>query len=225
MRPLTDHTPKPLLRVGGRPLIEWHLLNLARAGVREVVVNHAWLGQQIQDFLGDGSRWNLKIQHSAEEQALETAGGIARALPWLGHDPFLVINGDIWTDWQASQTFAMADELKRSPSLLAHLVLVPNPAQHPGGDFTLSGKQVHCDASSVVSPYPDRPTYTFSGIGIYKPALFEDVPSNKPFALAPLLRKAMQANQILGSLYSGQWHDIGTPQRLAALDLTLKRNT
>lgn len=222
MRPLTDHTPKPLLKVGQRPLIDWHLQNLSSAGFRQIVVNHAWLGDQIRAHLGDGGNWNLKIHHSAEEQALETAGGIARALPWLGDKPFLVINGDVWTDWPASEALVHAKALQGSSSHQAHLVMVPNPPQHPKGDFLLRDGLVQDPASPLSATTRDEPTYTFSGIGIYKPDLFDGVPADKPVALGPLLRKAMQSGQILGSLYAGQWHDIGTKERLEKLDRALR---
>lgn len=222
MRPLTDHTPKPLLKVAGRPLIDWHLHNLARAGLRQVVVNHAWLGEKIRTYLGDGSNWNLEIRHSPEEQALETAGGIARALPWLGNEPFLVINGDVWTDWQASEAIGHAQRLLDSASHQAHLIMVPNPVQHPQGDFLLRDGLVQEPGAPLSATTQGDPTYTFSGIGIYKPAFFEGVPADKPVALAPLLRKAMQSGQILGSLYMGRWYDIGTRERLDMLDHALR---
>jgi MurNAc alpha-1-phosphate uridylyltransferase len=214
MRPLTDFTPKPLLPVGGKPLIVWHLERLARAGLREVVINHAHLGAQIEDALGDGSRWGLAITYSPEpEGALETAGGIANAMPLLGRDePFLVINGDIWCDWDVAQA---ADAL--SPGDLAYLVLVPNPAQHPQGDFSLHGSEVGAD---VVTGGAQN--FTFSGIGVYRPQIFAGIRRGQPAKLAPLLRAAMAERRVSGELHRGRWTDVGTPQRLAELDAELR---
>ncbi len=206
MRPLTDRTPKPLLAVGGQPLIVWHLRRLATAGVQDVVVNLAWLGDQIRDALGDGSRWGLRLRYSPEgETGLETGGGIHRALALLGPDPFLVVNGDIWTDLDYAS-------LPQSPSGLAHLVLVPNPDHNPAGDFGL-------ERGRVVNAAGHR--YTFSGVGVYRPSLFAGC---KPgiFPLAPLLRRAADAGEVTGQLHTGAWCDVGTPQRLNALDDRLK---
>jgi len=222
MRPLTDHTPKPLLSVGGTPLIEWHLRRLAQSGFEEVVVNNAWLGQQIQDCLGDGSRWGLSLRHSPEPDALETAGGIANALRWLGDDPFLVVNGDIWTDWDFRLAQQACKKLADDSKLLAWLVMVPNPAQHPQGDFVLTQDGTVHEPGLASHPL-DLATYTFSGIGIYKPALFESIAPGTAAPLAPLLRQAMRHNQVAGSLHLGQWYDIGTPERLAELDTRLSR--
>lgn len=214
MRPLTDHTPKPLLPAGGKPLIVWHLERLAKAGLCEVVINHAHLGGQIEAALGDGARWGLSIRYSAEpEGALETAGGIANALPLLGHDePFLVVNGDIYCDWdvaRAATAVATTD--------LAHLVLVPNPPQHPRGDFSLTGTQVGADIAATAGAQ----VFTFSGIGIYRPQLFADIRCGERAQLAPLLRTAMAAGRVSGELHAGRWTDVGTPQRLAELDAEL----
>jgi N-acetyl-alpha-D-muramate 1-phosphate uridylyltransferase len=215
MRPLTDTVPKPLLPVGGKPLIVWHLERLARAGLREVVINHAHLGAQIEATLGDGARWGLSIAYSPEpEGALETGGGIANALPLLGHDePFLVINGDIWCDWDVAQA---ADVL--SPGDLAYLVLVPNPPQHPQGDFSLHGSEVGADAATGGGPQ----NFTFSGIGVYRPQLFAGVRRGARAKLAPLLRAAMAGQHVSGELHPGRWVDVGTPQRLAELDAELR---
>ena len=202
MRPLTDRTPKPLLKVAGKMLIEFHLEKLRAANITDVVVNHAWLGQQIEQALGNGSRYGLNIQYSAEMSALETAGGIIHALPLLGHDPFLVINADIYCEYN----FA---DLPGKISGLAHLVLVNNPPQHPEGDFVLTPSQ------QVKQNNGDK--LTFSGIGIYKPALFKDCSAGKQ-ALAPLLRLAMDQQQVSGEFYQGIWHDIGTAERLAELE-------
>lgn len=201
MRPLTDHTPKPLLPVGGRFLIDYHLRALAQAGFREVVINHAHLGEQIIEALGDGSAYGLRILYSPEQPALETGGGIFRALPLLGEEPFLVINGDIWTDYPLAR-------LRTCQPVLAHLVLVDNPPQHPQGDFVLHHGQVSDDAEARL---------TFSGIGVYRPALFAAC-HDGPFPLAPLLRRAMGEGAVSGEHYQGQWWDIGTPERLAQLD-------
>ncbi len=198
MRPLTDHLPKPLLPVAGKPLIQWHLEALAEAGVTDVVINHAWLGAQIEAALGSGARWGLRIHYSAEgEQALETGGGIFRALPLLGPAPFLVINGDILCDLDYRQ-------LPRAPAGLAHLVMVPNPVQHPAGDFHLQDGRVQATG---------EPRLTFSGIGVYSPRLFAGCEAGR-FPLAPLLRQAMAAEAVSGQCHSGRWLDVGTPERL-----------
>jgi len=205
MRPYTDATPKPLLRVGGKALIEYHLEALARAGLHEVVVNVGHLGGQIEAALGDGERYGVRIRYSREDAAiLDTGGGILNALPLLGEAPFLVVNGDIYADYPFKQ-------LPTVPAGLAHLVLVPNPPQHPGGDFALHGGRVTSEGDSLL---------TFSGIGVYRPQLFADCQPGV-FPLAPLLRQAMAAGQVGGERYDGQWWDIGTPARLAALDQRL----
>ncbi|MEW6646481.1 MAG: N-acetylmuramate alpha-1-phosphate uridylyltransferase MurU [Pseudomonadota bacterium] len=201
MRPLTDHTPKPLLRAGPHTLIEHHILALARAGIRELVINHAHLGRQIEEYLGDGSRYGVQIRYSAEGEALETGGGILRALPLLGPAPFLVVNGDVWTDYPY-------DHLPTAPAGLAHLVLVDNPPQHPAGDFVLGADGQVRDG--------EGPRLTFSGIGVYRPELFAGCRDGK-FPLAPLLRDAMARGQVSGEHYRGQWVDVGTPQRLTDL--------
>lgn len=211
MRPLTDAHPKPLLKVAGKALIEYHLENLAGAGVREVVINTGWLGEQLPAFLGDGARWQLRIHYSHEGwPALETGGGIFRALPLLGERPFLVINGDVWTDWSLAAP--------RLPALwrddtLAHLILVPNPPQHPQGDFGLRGATVLDEAGE---------RYTYSGIGFYDPALFARCHGGA-FKLAPLLFDAARTARLTGELYAGQWSDIGTPQRLQLLENQLQQ--
>jgi MurNAc alpha-1-phosphate uridylyltransferase len=205
MRPLTDTVPKPLLTVRGKPLIAYHLEALARAGVREVVVNLAWRGGQIRAVLGDGREFGLHIVYSDEgEVAYETGGGIFNALPLLGADPFLVVNGDVWTrfDFAGLRIGAGAD---------AHLVLVPNPPQHPRGDFTLQDGVVGEDAS------PDARRYTYSGIGIYRPEFFAGCTPGR-FPLLPLLRRSIAAGRLHGELFEGEWQDIGTPARLAALE-------
>lgn len=208
MRPLTDTCPKPLLCVAGKPLIVWHLERLAKAGCREVVINHAHLGDQIEALLGEGDAWGLNITYSAEPAgALETAGGIVQALPLLGDEPFLVINGDIFCDWNPAQA-SLADDA------LAHLVLVPNPEHHPDGDFVLDGIKVGTDGTAA--------KLTFSGIGVYRPALFAGIVPGQVAKLAPLLREAMAQGKVSGELHRGRWTDVGTPQRLSELDTELR---
>jgi len=213
MRPLTDHTPKPLLCVGGKPLIVWHIERLAAAGLREIVINHAWLGEKIEARLGDGSHYGVRLHYSPETTALETAGGIAQALPLLGDAPFLVVNGDLWCDWDASAAYDAARVLQRR-DLLAWLWLVDNPDHHPEGDFCLTPQARVCDAG-----YGDF--LTFAGIGVYAPALFSAIAGGQAAKLAPLLRQAMQAGRVGGQHYAGTWVDVGTPQRLQALDARL----
>ena len=205
MRPLTDHIPKPLLQVAGKPLIVWHLENLAAAGFQRVVINLAHLGEQIAHPLGDGSNWGLELCYSDESQgALETAGGIIKALPLLGDKPFLLVNGDVWSDVE----FSKLNELPHGT--LAHLMLVKNPAHHPKGDFSLS-------QHTLVIPHEGAPTYTYSGIGLYSPELFIGQPQGR-MALAPLIRQAMTQDQVQGYVHQGQWCDVGTPERLAQLN-------
>jgi MurNAc alpha-1-phosphate uridylyltransferase len=197
MRPLTDRTPKPLLPVAGKPLIVWHIERLVAAGFVELVINHAHLGDRIEQALGDGGQYGARIRYSAEGTALDTGGGIHRALPLLGDLPFVVVNGDVWTDYPFEQ-------LQGQPRGLAHLVLVDNPAHHPGGDFGLNDAQVTADGARCL---------TFSGIGAYRPALLASASAEK-FPLAPLLRGAARAGEVTGEHYRGHWHDVGTPDRL-----------
>ena len=211
MRPLTDTCPKPLLPAGGLPLIGWHLRRLAGAGFRDVVINHAWLGEQIERTLGDGSDWGVSIRYSPEAQALETAGGIAQALPLLGDEPFLVINGDIWCDWNPGRARTIAARLE-ALDWLAWCVLVDNPEHHPRGDFLLDGGRL-ADG--------EAPRLTFSGIGVYHPQLFADVARGMRAPLAPLLRDAAARRRAGAERHDGRWTDVGTPQRLAALDAQL----
>ena len=206
MRPLTDTVPKPLLEVAGKPLIQYHIEALCEAGFRELVINHAHLGQQLVERLGDGGEFGVRIRYSPEPPgALETGGGIRQALPLLGEGAFAVINADIWTDYPYRA-------LRRETRGLAHLVLVDNPTHHPQGDFQLQGTQLAAEGDSRL---------TFSGIGVYRPELFDGAPQGA-FPLAPLLRAAMQAGQVTGEHYRGRWVDIGTPQRLAELDQQLR---
>lgn len=212
MRPLTDATPKPLLVAGGKPLIVWHVEALVRAGVRDIVINHAHLGGKIEAALGDGARFGARIRYSPEREALETAGGIANALPLLGEAPFLVVNGDIFCDYDFATLPALA------AGSLAHLVLVPNPPHHPRGDFALNGDRV----TSI--PIASRSTLlTFSGIGLYRPTLFAGIARGEKAKLAPLLQEAMSAGQVSGELFAGRWTDVGTPERLRDLDQLLSR--
>lgn len=212
MRPLTDHTPKPLLKAGDEPLIGWHLRRLHAAGIREVVINHAWLGRQIEETLGDGSHYGVHIAYSPEgEQGLETAGGIATALPLLGNKPFLVINGDVLTNIDFQAACKQAQQLDDTQHL-AHLYLVPNPPHNPQGDFALDvSGSLNADKAAGQSG-------TFSGVGVYHPQLFIDTPAHTPAKLAPLLRAAMDKGQISGEMYLGLWLDVGTPERLAQAD-------
>ena len=205
MRPLTDSTPKPLLKVGGIPLIVWHLERLGHDDFKDIVINIAHLGYQIPEALGDGSNWGVKILYSDEQKegALDSAGGIVKALPLLGEETFLVLNGDIFTDYDFQYHRKLAD------GILAHLILVQNPEHNPDGDFALDGNRVI-----------DNKQYTFSGIGYYSPKLFKDLPYGKS-ALAPLLRAAMKEGKVTGELYEGEWLDIGTPQRLERLNAQL----
>lgn len=202
MRPLTDHTPKPLLPVGGQPLIVWHIQHLAQAGFREIVINHAWLGEKIEAALGNGSAYGVSIAYSSEPAGgLETAGGIATALPLLGDAPFLVVNGDIFTDYP----FARLQKAILPAGKLAHVVMIDNPPHHPEGDWGIS----HGLASAASSP-----ALTFSGIGVYHPALFADTVPHARARLAPLLFAAIEQGRISAEHYSGQWLDVGTIERL-----------
>jgi len=201
MRPLTDQTPKPLLTVRGKPLIVYHLERLALSGVREVVINLAWLGASIRAALGDGSRFGISIRYSDEgSRALETGGGIFKALPWLGSEPFLVVNADVYTEFEFSSLQLAADAWGR-------LLLVPNPAHHPNGDFALEQGRVLTRGT---------PRWTYAGIGVYRAELFRGCQPGR-FALLPLLQRAIAAKRLQGELYSGLWSDVGTVERLAAL--------
>lgn len=208
MRPLTDHTPKPLLKVGGKSLIVWHLERLTKAGFKEVVINHAHLGEQIEQALGEGSQWGLHIQYSPEKIALETAGGIANALSLLGPEPFLVVNGDTFTEID----FGALNHALQSNNQ-AHLVLVNNPLQHPNGDFAIEAGMLKNRGDQML---------TFSGVGMYHPDLFAGITRGEPAKLAPLLRNAIAKNKATAEHYQGVWHDIGTPERLNALDAELQ---
>ena len=213
MRPLTDFTPKPLIKVGGKSLIVWHLERLANAGFKEVVINHAHLGKQIEQALGNGSQWGMHIEYSPEKNALENAGGIANALALLGNQPFLVVNGDIFTDINFSGLKLSHHTPLRA---LAHLVLVNNPLQHPNGDFAI-------EEGMLANEGPQK--LTFSGVGVYHPDLFASVMPGSPAKLAPLLRQAISQKQATAEHYQGVWHDIGTPERLESLEKQLQQQT
>ncbi len=209
MRPLTDTTPKPLLCVAGKPLIVWHLERLAASGFRDVVINHAHLGEQIEAALGDGSRFGVSIRYSPEPPgALETAGGIAKALPLLGEQPFLVINGDVWCDWD----FRRAAALAGARAYLAHLVMVANPPEHAGGDFCLDGERLRL-AGELIGP-----TLTYAGTGVFSPDFFVGVAAGSVLRMRPLLDAAIAQGLVSGERHDGEWVDVGTPERLAQLD-------
>ncbi len=208
LRPLTLHTPKPLLEVGGKPLIVWHIEALKRAGVVDIVINTAWLGQKLVDTLGDGSAYGVVIHWSHEDEPLETAGGIQKALPLLGSEPFILVNGDIWTRFDFTKLVNLSFKAD-----LAHLVLVQNPPQHPLGDFALQSDRVQRDGESK---------FTFSGISVLSPRLFTSLPAGKA-PLAPLLRQAMDTGQVSGELLAGHWVDVGTVERLTELDLQIRQ--
>jgi MurNAc alpha-1-phosphate uridylyltransferase len=215
MRPLTDDLPKPLLTIKNKSLLVWHLEALADAEIKEVVINHAWLGEKIEAALGNGHQFNINIQYSPEGTALETAGGIAKALPLLhAQDYFLVINSDVFSPGlPIRKLMEKANELPGDPTKpLAHLLMVPNPVQHPNGDFYLNRGRVNSEMS------PDSEKLTFSGIGIYHKDLFKELQIGSPAKLAPLLREAMVQNKVSGEKYTGPWHDVGTPQRLQELN-------
>jgi MurNAc alpha-1-phosphate uridylyltransferase len=215
MRPLTDHAPKPLLKAGGRMLIEWHLDALGRAGIREVVINHAHLGSMIERALGDGSDRNMRLIYSPESPALETAGGIRHALQHLGEGPFLVVNGDIHTDFDYGRARTVAVQMLAA-GLDSWCVLVRNPVHHPDGDFELS------DGRLAVSSSPSASRrLTFSGIGVYRPELFRALTDGEAAKLAPLLRAAAAAGRAGAEFHPGHWTDVGTPERLESLNIFL----
>ena len=206
MRPVTDTLPKPLLSVGGRPLIAWHLAALARAGIREVVINLSWLGEKLRAALGDGAAFGVAITYSEEGPVpFETGGGIFRALPLLGDGPFLVVNGDVWTDMDFGA-------LTLEPQALAHLMLIRNPVHHPRGDFGLEDGCLTAGAAE---------RFTYSGVGVYRPQFFAGCEAGR-FPLLPLLNRAIAARRLRGELFGGEWCDVGTPERLASLDARLR---
>ncbi|HEX7812489.1 MAG TPA: nucleotidyltransferase family protein [Burkholderiales bacterium] len=213
MRPLTDHTPKPLLEAGGRALIFRHLDRLAAAGFGHVVVNHAHLGARIEAAVGDGSRWGLRVLYSAESEALETAGGIRQALPLIASPAFAVVNGDVFSTYDYSLLAAAATNLSRT-GMQAHLILVDNPAHHQRGDFCLDGGRVR---------EAGKPMLTFSGMGAYRAEMFEPLVPGEKRALAPLLREQIAQDRVSGEHFPGLWTDVGTPARLAELDARLRK--
>lgn len=215
MRPLTDKLPKPLLTINNKSLLAWHLEALGAAGIQEVVINHAWLGRKIEEALGDGSQFRVRITYSPEVSALETAGGIRKALPLLNpSDYFLVINGDVFSPGLPIQQLLDQVSALRSMSKkpLAYLLMVPNPVQHPEGDFYLKGSQISNESQDGAEKL------TFSGIGLYHQDLFQNLEIGSPAKLAPLLREAILENRVSGEKYAGPWHDVGTPQRLQELN-------
>lgn len=218
MRPLTDHTPKPLLQVGGKPLIVWHIERLVRAGITDLVINHAHLGVQIEYALGDGSQHGATITYSDEGMALETAGGIAFASHLLGDEIFAVVNGDVYCDYDFSGLASWAAALANSEDV-AHLVLVDNPEHNLKGDFVLQKDRIVPTASSL---NPQSSILTFSGIGLYRPDLFSHIPRGSKAPLAPLLREQIAAGKVSGEHHRGVWVDVGTPQRLDELDKQLR---
>jgi MurNAc alpha-1-phosphate uridylyltransferase len=202
LRPLTLRTPKPLLLVRGRPLIAWHLAALARAGVRDVVINLSWLGAQIRAALGDGAAYGVAIHYSDEgPEPLETGGGIFQALPLLGPEPFLLVNGDVYTDFEPAG-------LVLEPDALAHLVLVPNPAHYQRGDFALAAGRIQAEG---------EPRYTYAGIGVFRAELFAGCSAGR-FPLLPVLQRAIARGRLYGECYTGRWTDVGTAERLAAIE-------
>jgi len=216
MRPFTDHTPKPLLMVGGKPLIVWHIERLRTAGFAHIVINHAHLGQQIEDALGNGAAFGVSIEYSREVSALETAGGIATALPLIDAEVFTVVNGDIYCEYDFSR---LAEPMARLAAGYdqAHLVLVDNPPHHLKGDFVLEAGRM-----KSVDDHPAR--LTFSGIGVYHRALFAHTPAGEKAPLAPLLRQAIDGGRVSGEHFGGRWVDVGTPARLVALGEELKQH-
>jgi MurNAc alpha-1-phosphate uridylyltransferase len=218
MRPLTDRCPKPLLKVGGKALIEWQIERLADAGFTTIVVNHAWLGAQIEDALGDGSRFGVELRYSAEHEALETAGGIAKALPLLEDsgepEVFVAVAGDVYADFDYSTLRAAGARLAAADLPGMHLVMVPNPSFHPAGDFVL--------ASDGVLALDGAPRYTFGSIGLYDTRMFRDLAPGTRRALSPYYREAIAHRRATGALYTGLWENVGTPAQLVALDELLK---
>lgn len=207
MRPLTDNTPKPLLQINGKPLIQYQLEKLVGAGIIDIVINHSIMGDQIEACFGNGRQLGANITYSAEgDMPLETGGGIFQALPFLGSDPFIAVNADIWTDYPYQ-------DLPKTLTGLAHLILVNNPQHNPDGDFAIDGGYI-CNQGTV--------RYTFSGIGVYSRELFRDC-STGVFPLAPLIRRAADERRVTARLYQGIWMDIGTPERLHDFSILLEK--
>lgn len=212
MRPLTLHTPKPLLEVGGKPLIVWHIEKLQNIGIKDIVINTAWLGEKLAQTLGDGSQFGVNILWSHEGEGLETAGGIINALPLLGQEPFILVNGDVWS----TMDFSTLLDVKLENDL-AHLVLVENPAQHPNGDFTLANGRAY-----TFDQNQSGEALTYSGVAVIHPGMFAGLENGKR-PLAPLLKQAMLEQQISASKMQGVWVDVGTPERLNVLDQQIKQ--
>ncbi|SAL52428.1 N-acetylmuramate alpha-1-phosphate uridylyltransferase MurU [Caballeronia humi] len=217
MRPLTDTCPKPLLEAGGKPLIVWQIERLAEAGVEVIVINHAWLGAQIEAALGDGSRWGVELRYSAETDALETAGGIAQALPLIEDrgepEVFAAVSGDVFCEFDYGSLATHAARLANADAPGMHLVMVPNPRFHADGDFALNDGRLSLDGT---------PRYTFGNIGIYDTRMFRDLAPGTRRALTPYYRETIAAGRASGELYEGRWENVGTPAQLAALDLALR---
>ncbi|MGY6129688.1 N-acetylmuramate alpha-1-phosphate uridylyltransferase MurU (plasmid) [Paraburkholderia strydomiana] len=216
MRPLTDACPKPLLEVGGKPLIVWQIERLARSGFQTIVINHAWLGEQIEAALGDGSRWHVQLRYSPEQEALETAGGIVNALPLIEDngvsEVFLAVSGDVYADFDYRALNAHAQAMKSLAEPGMHLVMVPNPAFHPNGDFALTDGVLSLDA---------EPRFTFGNIGLYDTRMFRDLPRGTRRALKPYYRETIARGLATGELYDGLWENVGTPAQLQALNQRL----
>ncbi|PXX26075.1 MULTISPECIES: N-acetylmuramate alpha-1-phosphate uridylyltransferase MurU [Burkholderia] len=218
MRPLTDTRPKPLLEAGGKPLIVWQIEALARAGIETIVINHAWLGERIEAALGDGSRWGVRLAYSAEGEALETAGGIAQALPLLEHDGrstvFVAVAGDVFAKFDYRKLAAPAARMSALDAPAMHLVMVPNPPFHPSGDFVLGGDgRLSLDGGERV---------TFGSIGLYDTRMFRDLAPGTRRALTPYFRATIEAGRASGELYEGIWENVGTPAQLGELDARLR---
>ena len=217
MRPLTDHTPKPLLEAGGKPLIVWQIERLAQAGFATIVINHAWLGARIEAALGDGARWGVRLRYSAEGDALETAGGIAQALPLLedgaASTAFVALAGDVYADFDYASLHAQAARVARMPEPGMHLVMVPNPPFHPLGDFGLVDGRLSLDA---------QPRLTFGSIGVYDTRMFRALPRGTRRALGPYYRETIARGLASGECYTGRWENVGTPEQLRALDQQLR---
>ncbi|WP_321796208.1 N-acetylmuramate alpha-1-phosphate uridylyltransferase MurU [Caballeronia sp. J97] len=213
MRPLTDTCPKPLLEVGGKPLIVWQIERLAAAGVATIVINHAWLGEQIEAALGDGSRWDVELRYSPETEALETAGGIAQARQLIGNGVFIAVSGDVSCDFDYSTLRHRASKLASMDAPGMHLVMVPNPPFHPKGDFALEDGTLALDGA---------PRYTFGNIGLYDTRMFHDLAPGTRRALTPYYRETIAAGRASGELYAGRWENVGTPAQLRALDEELR---
>ncbi len=223
MRPLTDQTPKPLLEVKGKPLIVWQIEALARAGIQQVVINYAWLGEQIPAALGDGSRYGVQLHYSAEQTALETAGGIAQALPLLQQHSekpiFLAVSGDIFTEYDYALLHAKAEQMAVQAEPHMHLVMVANPDFHAQGDFTLLDGWLYPKNATLSNP--EAQTLTFGNIGLYDMRTFADIAIGEKVAMSPYYKAAIEQHRASGELFSGMWENVGTPEQLAQLNQTL----